>query len=106
MFEHVIDSTVSRRREREKGVMSLFGDWGDGDASADGASDGFSERTPIPDLVFDKGDQLRYEKEMLGLYVSDHPLFGVEGALKRKVEHQLIDLPMIGRRRPGAWSAA
>ncbi len=95
VFEHVIDSTVSRRREREKGVMSLFGDWGDGDASADGASDGFSERTPIPGLVFDKGDQLRYEKEMLGLYVSDHPLFGVEGALKRKVEHQLIDLPMM-----------
>ncbi len=35
VFEHIIDSTVSRRREREKGVMSLFGDWGDGDASAD-----------------------------------------------------------------------
>ena len=100
VFEHIIDSTVSRRREREKGVMSLFGDWGDGDASSgpsgiDGAADGFSERTPIPGLVFDKGDQLRYEKEMLGLYVSDHPLFGVEGALRRKVEHQLIDLPMM-----------
>ena len=100
VFEHIIDSTVSRRREREKGVMSLFGDWGDGDASSgssgiDGAADGFSERTAIPGLVFDKGDQLRYEKEMLGLYVSDHPLFGVEGALRRKVEHQLIDLPMM-----------
>ncbi len=99
VFEHIIDSTVSRRREREKGVMSLFGDWGDGDASAtsgtDGTGDGFSERTAIPGLVFDKGDQLRYEKEMLGLYVSDHPLFGVEGALRRKVEHQLIDLPMM-----------
>ncbi|MET0662719.1 MAG: DNA polymerase III subunit alpha, partial [Ilumatobacteraceae bacterium] len=100
VFEHIIESTVSRRREREKGVMSLFGDWGDGDASSatagiDGATDGFSERTSIPALVFDKGDQLRYEKEMLGLYVSDHPLFGVEGALRRKVEHQLIDLPMM-----------
>ena len=29
---------------------------------------------------------------MLGLYVSDHPLFGVEAALKRKVEHALLDL--------------
>ena len=53
VFEHIIDSTVSRRREREKGVMSLFGDWGDGDATSatsgiDGATDGFSERTPIP----------------------------------------------------------
>ena len=96
VFEHIIDSTVSRRREREKGVMSLFGDWNAADEAESGTADSvFSERTAIPDLVFDKGDQLRYEKEMLGLYVSDHPLFGVEGALKRKVEHQLIDLPMM-----------
>jgi DNA polymerase-3 subunit alpha len=44
---------------------------------------------------FDKSDKLRYEKEMLGLYVSDHPLFGVEAALRRKVEHNLIDLPSL-----------
>ncbi len=96
VFEHIIDSTVSRRREREKGVMSLFGDWGDDGAAGDEADDcGFSERTAIPGLVFDKTDQLRFEKEMLGLYVSDHPLFGVEASLRRKVEHQLIDLPMM-----------
>ena len=99
VFEHIIDTTVKRRREAEKGVMSLFGDWGDGRrrrvaarrAIGDGA---FDERTPIPEhMEFDKSDKLRYEKEMLGLYVSDHPLFGVEAALKRKVEHNLIDLP-------------
>ena len=28
---------------------------------------------------------------MLGLYVSDHPLFGVEAALRRKVEQTIID---------------
>ncbi len=96
VFEHIIDSTVKRRREREKGVMSLFGDWGDADddsGSETGNGTGFDERTEIPDLVFDKTERLRFEKEMLGLYVSDHPLLGVEGALKRKVEHALIDLP-------------
>lgn len=96
VFEHIIDTTVKRRREEEKGVMSLFGDYSDGDDSstADGGSDAFSERTPIPDnMEFDKSEKLRFEKEMLGLYVSDHPLFGVEAALKRKVEHNLIDLP-------------
>ena len=94
VFEHIIDTTVKRRREREKGVMSLFGDW-DGDAheSSDaGAGDAFSERTGIPELAFDKTEQLRYEKEMLGLYVSDHPLFGVEAALRRKVEQSVLDL--------------
>ncbi len=93
VFEHIIDTTVSRRRERELGVMSLFGDWDDD--AADGGGGGYDERILIPDLQFDKTEQLRYEKEMLGLYVSDHPLFGVEAALKRKVEHRLLDLPAM-----------
>jgi DNA polymerase-3 subunit alpha len=89
-FEQILDTTLERRRERDRGVMSLFGDWGDGDA---GGEDGrFDERLPIPDIEFDKGDKLRAEKEMLGLYVSDHPLFGVEAALKRRVEHSLAEL--------------
>jgi DNA polymerase-3 subunit alpha len=92
VFEHIIDTTVKRRREREKGVMSLFGDWGDGGGDDAGSSDGFDERTEIPELAFDKTEQLRYEKEMLGLYVSDHPLFGVEAALRRKVEQSVLDL--------------
>jgi DNA polymerase-3 subunit alpha len=104
VFEHIIDTTIKRRRETEKGVMSLFGDWGGDSGPSDGehgdanASDqnGFDERTPIPEnMEFDKSDKLRYEKEMLGLYVSDHPLFGVESALRRKVEHNLIDLPSM-----------
>jgi len=92
VFEHIIDTTVKRRREREKGVMSLFGDWGGDDDGESTGGDGFDERTEIPDLAFDKTEQLRYEKEMLGLYVSDHPLFGVEAALKRKVEQSVLDL--------------
>jgi DNA polymerase-3 subunit alpha len=92
VFEHIIDTTVKRRREREQGVMSLFGDWADDAGGDDAGGAGFDERSEVPDLQFDKTEQLRYEKEMLGLYVSDHPLFGVEAALKRKVEHSVIDL--------------
>jgi DNA polymerase-3 subunit alpha len=90
VFEHITDATLTRRREREQGVMSLFGDWG-GSAGDDTSAD-FDERTPIPPTEFDKSDKLRHEKEMLGLYVSDHPLFGVEAALRRKVEHAISDL--------------
>ncbi|MDQ3468320.1 MAG: DNA polymerase III subunit alpha, partial [Actinomycetota bacterium] len=98
VFEHVTDTTLTRRRERDRGVMSLFGDWnattnGDG-SGAEGAGPGsFDERMAIPGHEFDKTDKLRHEKEMLGLYVSDHPLFGVEAALARKVEHSIGDLP-------------
>ncbi len=79
-FEQIIDTTVVRRRERDQGVMSLFGDF------AEAADSGFSERLPIPEVEFDKTERLKFEKEMLGLYVSDHPLLGVEAALRRKVD--------------------
>ncbi|MGI9052372.1 MAG: DNA polymerase III subunit alpha [Ilumatobacteraceae bacterium] len=97
VFEHVSDSTLTRRRERDRGVMSLFGDWGASPgAHADAASTaGFDERLPVPDVEFDKTDKLRNEKEMLGLYVSDHPLLGVEAALRRKVDQAIIDLAEV-----------
>ncbi len=81
VFEQIIDGTVVRRRERDQGVMSLFGDVGDDSVGA-----GFNERVHIPTLEFDKSDRLKFEKEMLGLYISDHPLLGVEAALRRKVD--------------------
>ncbi len=81
VFEQIIDGTVVRRRERDQGVMSLFGDVGD-----DSLGGGFNERVHIPTLEFDKSDRLKFEKEMLGLYISDHPLLGVEAALRRKVD--------------------
>ncbi len=82
VFEQIIDTTLVRRRERDQGVMSLFGDLGAGDETGGG----FTERIDIPDIEFDKSDRLKFEKEMLGLYVSDHPLLGVEAALRRKVD--------------------
>ena len=81
VFEHIIDTTLTRRRERDQGVMSLFGDWDGDPVGGAELGVGFDERMPIPDVEFDKVDKLRNEKEMLGLYVSDHPLFGVEAAL-------------------------
>jgi DNA polymerase-3 subunit alpha len=85
VFEQIVDHTVARRRERDMGIMTLFGE-----ASDDGAAS--FERTDIPDTEFDKRDRLSFEKEMLGLYVSDHPLAGVEGLLARKAETALGDL--------------
>ncbi len=84
VHEQIIDATVARRRERDQGVMSLFGDLGDGDEV-------FSEKREIPALQFDKAEQLKFEKEMLGLYVSDHPLMGIEGALRRRVDSSIAE---------------
>ncbi len=86
VYERIVDITVARRRERDMGVMTLFGE-----ADADGGA-GFDERPRIPDLHFDKRQQLAFEKEMLGLYVSDHPLMGAEASLRRRTDAALDEL--------------
>jgi DNA polymerase-3 subunit alpha len=87
VFEQIVDRTLARRREAEQGVMSLFGDPGaTGEAVYDDA------RVPIPDQDFEKGARLAFEKEMLGLYLSDHPLKGLESALARHVDTTIVDL--------------
>jgi len=78
-FSAIIDTTLKRREEKDQGVMSLFGELQETEG-------GFTERQLIPDLHFEKSEQLKFEKEMLGLYVSDHPLMGIEGALRRRVD--------------------
>jgi DNA polymerase-3 subunit alpha len=86
VFEGIVDKTVARRREHDMGVMTLFGD------VADAGGMSYDDRGEIPDLEFDKRDRLAFEKEMLGLYVSDHPLMGAEAALRRKTDGTLADI--------------
>jgi DNA polymerase-3 subunit alpha len=82
-FEEIIDKTVARRREHDMGVMTLFGEASGGVA--------YDDRPEVPDLEFEKKERLAFEKEMLGLYVSDHPLLGAEAALRRRTDGTLAD---------------
>jgi len=88
VMEGIVDRTLERRRERDLGITSLFAafeeeqtDPGWGDA-----------KIAIPDTEFDKSQRLAFEKEMLGLYVSDHPLMGYEQALARLTDCSLSDM--------------
>jgi DNA polymerase-3 subunit alpha len=101
VFEQVVDRTLARRREAELGIMSLFaglddggtGGNGNGTNGGSGGSVAFDDsRVPIPDVDFDKAQRLSFEKEMLGLYVSDHPLMGMESALAKHVDCKITEL--------------
>ena len=83
-FEGIVDQTVASRRQHDMGVQTLFGGGDEGPS--------FDDRPKIGDETFEKSQRLAFEKEMLGLYVSDHPLMGLEGALKRKAEDTIADL--------------
>ena len=92
VFEQVLDRTLARRKEADQGVLSLFGAPGGGAELFD------DTRVPVPDQEFDKHTKLVFEKEMLGLYVSDHPLVGAEAALRRYTDCCILDLREEGAR--------
>ncbi len=84
--EDIVNQTIKARREKDMGVMTLFG-------AVDDDAGGFDDRPPIPaGETFDKSARLKLEKEMLGLYVSDHPLMGVEAALAARASETIAGL--------------
>ncbi|MDQ1626014.1 MAG: polymerase subunit alpha, partial [Actinomycetota bacterium] len=70
-----IDAVMDTKRAQAVGQYDLFGG-GDDDGGTP-----FGLDVAIPLGEWDKTALLAYEREMLGLYVSDHPLFGVEHVL-------------------------
>jgi DNA polymerase-3 subunit alpha len=76
-LEDQLAVTVERRRNEDNGQYSLF-------AEGNGASKP-SGSIPIPAGEWDKRIKLGFEKEMLGLYISDHPLLGIEASLRSQV---------------------
>jgi DNA polymerase-3 subunit alpha len=76
IHETAVDQYVDIKRNEAIGQDSLFGGLDD-----DGDS-GFGISVAVPDIDdWDKMTLLGHEREMLGLYVSDHPLLGLEHVL-------------------------
>ncbi|GAA3082502.1 DNA polymerase III subunit alpha [Streptosporangium carneum] len=73
VHEQAVDSIIGIKKNEAQGQDSLFG-------AIEGAEDQTFD-VQIPPGEWDKNTLLQFEREMLGLYVSDHPLFGVEHIL-------------------------
>ncbi len=82
IHEQYVDALVEEKRKEEQGQESLFAAFAglDGMGGED-ASPGLQALPPIPETEWEKSTLLAFEREMLGLYVSDHPLFGIEHIL-------------------------
>jgi len=98
--DEIIERTIERRREHDVGISTLFAAAAEknGEEQADWEGTVIS----IPETDFDKSTRLKFEKEMLGLYVSDHPLMGVERALARHTDSTLSDLKEEAEQPGGA----
>ncbi len=85
-YEVICADVVDQRKQEEAGQFSLFG------ALAEPGAGVSRREQPVPMPEFGKDMLLAFEREMLGLYVSDHPLLGIEGLLGRMTDASLGSL--------------
>jgi DNA polymerase-3 subunit alpha len=83
IHEQAVDSVIDIKRNEAIGQDSLFG----GDEQAEAAFE-----VAIPDTEWDKKTRLNFEREMLGLYVSDHPLLGIEHIIANGTDISVAEL--------------
>jgi DNA polymerase-3 subunit alpha len=73
-LDHAISEASLRQEEAEKGQVSLFGDFGDTSTSAS-PSGAPAAPPPLPSTpAWSESERLQREKELLGFYISGHPL--------------------------------
>ena len=83
IHEDAIDSAVSLKRNEANGQVDLFA----------GIFEFEAEQEQVPDRPeWAKRDKLAFEREMLGLYVSDHPLAGLEIQLAKHRSTTIAEL--------------
>ena len=95
VHEQAVDSVVGLKRKEAEGQFDLFADAGDDDA--------VSVTVEVPDVPdWDKKQRLAFEREMLGLYVSDHPLSGLEHVLASSSDCSIVALTSDENRPDGS----
>ena len=87
VYLEAIDAVSEAKRAEAIGQFDLFGLGNESTASTI-----TSVELDIPTGEWDKTLLLSYEREMLGLYVSDHPLLGMEHVLRAAVDMPLSQL--------------
>ncbi|MFI9597884.1 DNA polymerase III subunit alpha [Nonomuraea sp. NPDC052265] len=90
VHEQAVESVIDIKKNEAHGQDSLFGGMDDDDADT-------AFTIAVPDMEWDKKTKLDFEREMLGLYVSDHPLAGTERLLARNRDTTIADLLDSGR---------
>src|SRR5690625_4080961 len=85
VHEQAIDQSIGQKRKEAENQFDLFSD-----SSLDL---GEALEVSVPELPeWDKMDKLSFEREMLGLYVSDHPLQGLERTLAQHADRSIAQV--------------
>jgi DNA polymerase-3 subunit alpha len=84
---NIVDSATKEQRNQASGQLSMF-DLFDDETDAGSVTD----RVPPDGVEWDRRALLAMEREVLGIYVSDHPLRPYEHALKQERDYAISDI--------------
>lgn len=92
-LDRLMKYSIKRHKDAAVGQMNMF-DLLSGGGTDDNDSNGntIQSMLEIPENPADKREQLRWEKELVGMYVSDHPLRMVMGKLRHIITHTTGEL--------------
>ena len=84
IYGQIMDEAAQKKKTELAGPMSLF------DFAAEEDKEAFKVKIPVV-AEYSKGDLLAFEKEVLGFYISGHPLEEYEEQWKRGISHVTTD---------------
>ncbi len=82
-MDRIVSLSASHHKAADSGQMSLFG-----------TQTGLVDKIELPKTTMDIGrrEQLNWERDLIGLYVSDHPLSPVQEAIQQNITHASTEL--------------
>ncbi len=90
IHEDAVDAVISTKKAADKGQFDLFAGFGDSGGGSGGVDNFFAVQ--VPDEEWERKHELALEREMLGLYVSGHPLDGYEEAIAAQTDTELTTI--------------
>lgn len=88
IHEGAVDQALKEKKDAEHGNLGF-----DFDSLFQEAGETQQVDSRVPEVPeWSKRDKLAFEREMLGLYVSDHPLKGLELVLAKQATHTMLEL--------------
>jgi DNA polymerase-3 subunit alpha len=98
MMEETVDTALRKRKDIDAGQGSIFDLF---------AAEDLAEHDPV-DVPngdeWDKKMKLAFEKEMLGIYVSDHPLREIADIVRQGADHSLAEIDELANGTTGWWA--
>ncbi len=85
----LLDRAQQRRQDRESGQVTMFDLFAESTETEDDAED---QIPPSDGIEWDRLEKLAFEKEVIGIYVSDHPLTPYVGLLQANSYAPLTEL--------------